>query len=46
MYDDIVICEILHEDFDEEEGCNPHQIIVGNSSTERYTCYNVIQGGR
>ena len=34
MFDDIVICEILHKDPDEEEGCNPHQIIVGNSNTE------------
>jgi hypothetical protein len=33
MFDDIVICEIAHNDPDGKENCNPHQIKVGSTST-------------
>jgi hypothetical protein len=34
MFDDIVICEISHEDPDGNEYCNPHEIAIGNSMNE------------
>ena len=33
MFEDIVICEITHNDIKEKECCNPHQIIIGESNT-------------
>tara|TARA_B100002019_G_scaffold216392_1_gene188981 strand:- start:544 stop:984 length:441 start_codon:yes stop_codon:yes gene_type:complete len=33
MFEDIVICEITHDDIKEKECCNPHQIIIGESNT-------------
>ena len=34
MFEDIVICEIAHDDSEEKECCNPHQIIIGESRTQ------------
>jgi hypothetical protein len=34
MFEDIVICEITHDDSEEKECCNPHQIIIGESRTQ------------
>ena len=34
MFEDIVICEIAHDDPTEKECCNPHQIVIGESKTQ------------